>query len=104
MSAAGRRLRAHGARIALAPLVAGVTLVAFPRSVSVAPAHFAVGGVADADVIAPGRFLVLKPEADRARESEHQAATSKASGPSGGQAPMPSAASDASTVTPSCAR
>jgi hypothetical protein len=77
VSVAGRRLRAHAARIALAPLVAGVALVAFPRSVAVAPAHLAVGSVAEADVIAPVRFLVLKPEADRAREAEQQAATVK---------------------------
>ncbi|OGT95173.1 MAG: hypothetical protein A2083_06070 [Gemmatimonadetes bacterium GWC2_71_9] len=77
MSAAGRRLRAHAARIALAPLVAGVVLVAFPRSPAVAPAHLAVGSVAGADVIAPVRFLVLKSETDRAREAEAQAATVK---------------------------
>ncbi|MBI1722509.1 MAG: hypothetical protein HYR48_01210, partial [Gemmatimonadetes bacterium] len=67
----------HLPRVALAPLVAFLTWTAFPGSETTAPARVEVGRVAAADVIAPMRFLVLKDEAERAREAEALAVTVK---------------------------
>ena len=76
MSAPGGGWRAHLARVVLAPLVAALTWAAFPGPGAGGPV-LAVGSVSDADVIAPVRFLVVKNEADRAREAEALAATVK---------------------------
>lgn len=70
------RTRDHVARVALAVLVGAIAFVAFPRSAYRLP-DLTVGSVAEADVIAPVRFLVLKDEAARAREAEALAATVK---------------------------
>ena len=69
--------RRHGARVALALLVAVVAYAAFPRSATVLPVPLAVGSVASVDVIAPVGFLVLKPGEVRAREAEALATTVK---------------------------
>jgi hypothetical protein len=76
VSAPGGGWRAHLARVVLAPLVAALTWAAFPGPGAGGPV-LAVGSVSDADVIAPVRFLVVKNEADRAREAEALAATVK---------------------------
>ena len=65
----------HAARFLLAPLVAFVAYLAFPRAGSLLPPAFSVGSVAATDVIAPVGFLVPKPEPQRAREAEDLAAT-----------------------------
>ena len=77
MSADGPGWRAHLARIALAPVVAVLTWMAFPGPFGSAPRSLAVGSVSESDVIAPFRFLVVKDEADRAREAEALAASVK---------------------------
>jgi putative nucleotidyltransferase with HDIG domain len=68
----------HLLRIMLAPLVALATWLAFPRAHARLPLRLEPGSVAAADVISPVRFLVLKPEAERAREAEALAATVRA--------------------------
>lgn len=73
----GLAARRHGARLALALLVAVVAYAAFPRSASVLPKPLPVGSVSSVDVIAPVGFLVVKPGAQRAREAEALAATVK---------------------------
>ena len=65
----------HAARFLLAPLVALVAYLAFPRADALLPHAFAVGSVASSDVIAPIGFLVPKPEPQRMREAEALAAT-----------------------------
>ncbi|MGD0992818.1 MAG: HDIG domain-containing metalloprotein [Gemmatimonadales bacterium] len=65
----------HAARFLLAPLVALVAYLAFPRAGSLLPHSSAVGSVAPTDVIAPVGFLVPKPEPQRVREAEALAAT-----------------------------
>jgi len=65
----------HAARFFLAPLVALVAYLAFPRAGSLLPHGYAVGSVAATDVIAPVGFLVPKPEPQRVREAEALAAT-----------------------------
>jgi hypothetical protein len=73
----GLAARRHGARFALALLVAVVAYAAFPRSATVRPAPLAVGSVSSVDVIAPVGFLVLKSGEVRAREAEAVATTVK---------------------------
>jgi len=68
--------RRHLGRIALAPLVAALVWAAFPSTAALPPL-LEVGRVADADVIAPIRVVVLKDEVARAREAENLAATVK---------------------------
>ncbi len=68
-------VRRHAARFLLAPLVAFVAYLAFPRAGALLPHPLAVGSVARTDVIAPIGFLVPKPEALRVREAEDLAAT-----------------------------
>ncbi len=68
--------RRHLGRIALAPLVAALAWAAFPSTAALPPL-LEVGRVADADVIAPIRVVVLKDEVARAREAENLAATVK---------------------------
>lgn len=70
MSARHGRLRRHALRIALAPLVAGVTYLAFPRAAPVGPEQLAVGSIARSDVIAPVRLVLPKKEGKRARQAE----------------------------------
>lgn len=70
--------RGHLARLALVPLVAALALATFPGPAGRAPSALTVGSVAPSDVIAPIGFLVLKPEAARAREAEALAASVKA--------------------------
>jgi hypothetical protein len=76
LSADGPRWRRHAPRLALAPLVAALAFVAFPGGAARQDA-LAVGSVAPRDILAPVGFLVLKPEAERAREAEALAATVK---------------------------
>jgi putative nucleotidyltransferase with HDIG domain len=68
-------VRSHAARFLLAPAVAGVAYLAFPRAASRLPEQLEVGSVASADVIAPVGFLVLKSEQERTREAEALAGT-----------------------------
>jgi hypothetical protein len=68
-------VRYHAARFLLAPAVAGMAYLAFPKAASVLPERLAVGSVASADVIAPVGFLVLKSDEQRTREAEALAAT-----------------------------
>ena len=65
----------HTARFLLAPLVAFVAYLAFPRAGALLLHSSAVGSVAPTDVIAPVGFLVPKPEPQRVREAEALAAT-----------------------------
>jgi len=65
----------HAARFLLAPLVAFVAYLAFPRAGALLAHAFPVGSVATGDVIAPIGFLVPKPEPQRVREAEAAAAT-----------------------------
>ncbi len=67
--------RHHAARLVLAPLVALVAYLAFPRAGALLPLPLSTGRVAQTDVIAPIGFLVPKPEAQRVREAEDLAAT-----------------------------
>ena len=68
----------HGARALLAPAVALVAWLAFPRAAGNLPPPLEVGAVAAADIIAPRGFVVTKTDAERAREAEVVAATVKA--------------------------
>jgi putative nucleotidyltransferase with HDIG domain len=68
-------VRYHAARFLLAPAVAGVAYLAFPKAASVLPERLEVGSVTGSDVIAPVGFLVLKSEEERTREAEALAAT-----------------------------
>lgn len=77
MNALRRVFRVHGTRIALAMAVAALAWLAFPLGTALAPAPVRPGSVAEADVIAPVRVVVLKDEAERAREAENLASTVK---------------------------
>ncbi len=77
MSASGRRFVFHLQRALLAPLAAVLVWAAFPRPEQTAPEQMEAGRVAEQDVIAPMRFVVRKPEAERAREAEALARTVK---------------------------
>lgn len=68
-------VRHHAARILLAPLVAVVIYLVFPRAGALLPQPLAVGSVAGSEIVAPVGFLVPKPEPQRAREAEDLAAT-----------------------------
>lgn len=68
-------VRQHAARFLLAPLVALVAYLVFPRAGSLPPQPLAVGSVAGTEIVAPIGFLVPKPEPRRAREAEDLAAT-----------------------------
>ncbi|MGD0485032.1 MAG: HDIG domain-containing metalloprotein, partial [Gemmatimonadales bacterium] len=68
----------HGVRALLAPAVALVAWLAFPRAPGDLPPRLEVGAVAEEDIIAPRGFLVAKTDAERAREAEVLAATVKA--------------------------
>lgn len=78
MSAAPLSLRSHAARAALAPAVALVAFLAFPRASGNLPPRLAVGSVTAEDIIAPRGFVVAKTEAERSREAEDLASTVKA--------------------------
>src|SRR3712207_9238398 len=58
-----RRLAFHGARVALALALAGLTSSLFPASPAVEVPIYEVGSVARGNVIAPFAFTIPKPEA-----------------------------------------
>ncbi len=68
--------RRHAARIALALLVGAIAFLAFPRTAYRVP-RLTAGAVAETDVIAPVRVMVLKDDVARAREAEQLASTVK---------------------------
>jgi putative nucleotidyltransferase with HDIG domain len=68
-------VRYHAARFLLAPAVAAVAYLAFPKAAAVLPERLETGSVASSDVIAPVGFLVLKSDEQRSREAEALAAT-----------------------------
>jgi len=78
VSAAPLSPRGHAARAALAPAVALVAFLAFPRASGNLPPRLAVGSVAAVDIIAPRGFVVAKTEAERSREAEDLASSVKA--------------------------
>jgi putative nucleotidyltransferase with HDIG domain len=69
----GTRVGRHAVRLLLAPSVAVLAFISFPRSGGVVP-ELEAGSVSETDIIAPIRFVVVKSEATRSRDAERLAA------------------------------